>query len=328
MLCKLKLDDEAGRLLALQRYGVLDSDEDHNFDAITALVKDVLGAPIAAVTLVDEHQQWFKSVDGFNVRQAPRSISFCDHTLRAGQPMLIEDARLDPRFANNPLVTGAPRIRSYAGAPLTTPDGYNLGALCAIDFKPRRFSSVGITLLSRFAGLVVDQLELRTLAHRDFLTGAMTRRAFSEAAEAALGRLARRIRPSGVVLFDVDHFKSINDRFGHATGDRALKAIARVCKAELRPADLFGRMGGEEFALFLHDSSAAAALACADRLRRAVQSLRIPDCGPFTISCGVAEARTGASLDLLLAEADAALYVAKNSGRNCTIACNQMAVAA
>ena len=95
MLCKLKLDDEAGRVRALQRYGILDSEEDHNFDAITALVKDVLGAPIAAVTLVDEHQQWFKSVDGFNVRQSPRSVSFCDHTLRAGQPMLIEDARLD-----------------------------------------------------------------------------------------------------------------------------------------------------------------------------------------------------------------------------------------
>lgn len=328
MLCNLKVDDEAGRLSALRRYAILDSEEDRNFDTITRLVKDVLGCPVAAVSLVDAHRQWFKSVDGFPARKAPRGISFCDHTIRDARPMLIEDARTDPRFAANPLVTGAPFIQSYAGAPLTTAEGYNLGALCAIDFKPRRFSQTGIALLSRFAQVVVDQLELRTLAHRDFLTDVLTRRAFTDAVESALDQLERDMRPGALILFDIDHFKTINDEYGHPTGDRVLKAIAEACKAEIRPSDLFARLGGEEFAIFLYGAGSAAALVCAERIRRMVESLALSGCGPFTISCGIAESRAGFSLDLLLAEADVALYSAKRSGRNRSVAGNVMAAAA
>lgn len=328
MLCNLKVDDEAGRLSALRRYGVLDSEEDRNFDSITRLVKEVLGCPIAAVSLVDEERQWFKAVQGIAVHQTPRAVSFCDHTIRDARPMLIEDATADPRFAANPLVTGKPFIRSYAGAPLATPDGYHLGALCAIDFKPRRFSQTGIALLSRFAQIVVDQLELRTLAHRDFLTGILTRRAFTDAAESALDQLTRDVRPGALILFDIDHFKSVNDRYGHPVGDRLLKAIAEACKAEMRPSDLFARLGGEEFAIFLYGADTPSALACAERLRRMIAGLSVAGCSAVTISCGIAEARPGGSLDLLLAEADAALYGAKRSGRNRSVAGSALAAAA
>lgn len=328
MFGTLKLNDEPGRLLALHRYGILDSGADHNFDAITALVKDVLGVPIAAVSLIDEKRQWFKSMNGLESTETPRSLAFCDHSIRAGQPMLIEDSLTDPRFDRHPLVTGEPFIRSYAGAPLTTPDGYNLGALCAIDTKRRRFSPSRIVMLKRFAGLIAEQLELHTLAHRDFLTGALSRRAFTDCAEAALGQILRDDGSGALVLFDVDHFKRVNDRFGHPAGDRVLQAIAETGKSLVRPADLFGRLGGEEFGLFLNGSSSADAFACAERLRLAVSRLEVAGCGPVSVSCGIALARGGASFELLLAEADTALYVAKQSGRNRSVLSGELSVAA
>ena len=124
-----KFEDEAGRLLALRRYGVLDTAREKNFDVITSLVREVLGVPICAISLIDESRQWFKAIVGLNADGTAREFAFCDHTIRSPGCFVVEDAGADPRFAANPLVTGYPKIRSYAGAPLLTPDGYNGGAL-------------------------------------------------------------------------------------------------------------------------------------------------------------------------------------------------------
>ncbi|MDB5658257.1 MAG: diguanylate cyclase [Cypionkella sp.] len=134
-----KLADEEGRLEALRRYDVLDTPPEAPFDRLTELVRSVLGVPIAAVTLVDAERQWFKSIAGLNACETSLEISFCAHAIKKREPLVISDATLDMRFAKNPLVTGDPWIRSYLGIPLETPDGYNVGALCAIDTKPRTF---------------------------------------------------------------------------------------------------------------------------------------------------------------------------------------------
>ena len=173
-----RLLDEPARLAALDRYGILDTPRAEPFDRITSLVRDVLGVPICAVSLVDRERQWFKSTQGIDVTETPRSMSFCSHTILDPGLLVVPNAIDDHRFTNNPLVTGAPHIRSYAGAPLRTPDGYNVGALCAIDTVPRDFSEAQLGILSSFAVLVVDELELRRVAETDHLTGALSRRGF------------------------------------------------------------------------------------------------------------------------------------------------------
>jgi diguanylate cyclase (GGDEF)-like protein len=324
-----KLTDEEGRLLALHRYGVLDSLTEPNFDAITSIVKTLFHVPICAVSLVDQDRQWFKSIQGLPVRETCRSMAFCDHTIRARVPLVVPDAHLDPRFAGNPLVTGDPFIRSYAGAPLQSPDGYNLGSLCVIDREPRGYSAADLAFLEQFARVVVDQLELRTLAHRDFLTGVLTRRAFVDTATSALHQVARAQGSAALLTFDVDHFKAINDGFGHPVGDQVLKRVSRTVSGLLRPADVFGRLGGEEFGLLLPMVGGEEAFGCAERLRLAIAASVGEGQPHATASFGLALVEHPADLDLALAVADGALYAAKRGGRNCTrIASLEQAAAA
>lgn len=314
-----KLNDETGRMMALKRYSVLDSGREQNFDAITSIVCSVFEVPICAVTLVDEKRQWFKSSVGLGVSETPRENGFCDHTIQQRGITHIEDATADPKFAKHPFVTSDPYIRSYTGAPLVAPDGYQLGALCVIDRKPRSFGPEKLTILERFSGLVVDQLGLRTLAHHDCLTGALTRRAFSAEAAAAVCQHSRDGTPAALMAFDLDHFKRINDTHGHGTGDEVLKAVADVCAATLRPGDLFGRLGGEEFCVLLPATDFSSAAICAERLRREIERLAVPS-GKVTASFGLAMIADHSEFDSWLAAADGALYEAKRGGRNRWIA--------
>ncbi|HEX9954982.1 MAG TPA: sensor domain-containing diguanylate cyclase [Allosphingosinicella sp.] len=316
-----QLLDEQGRLAALKRYDVLDSPREGTFDKITALVRDILDVPICVVSLVDRDRQWFKSIQGLDASETPRDIAFCSHTIQKREPMLVPDATADTRFAANPLVTGDPGIRSYAGVPLPTPDGYNLGSLCVIDTRPRSFSEAQVQMLSQFAGLVVNELELRTIARRDFLTGAATRRAFVDAAEKEVDRLKRYGRVSSLLLLDIDHFKRINDQFGHPSGDEVLKAVAESCRAALRPSDMLGRLGGEEFGILLPEIDGGAARAVAERLRMLISRLRFDWARDLrvTASLGAAPLRRAQSADAWMRVTDEALYKAKRDGRDRTV---------
>jgi diguanylate cyclase (GGDEF)-like protein len=312
------LDDEEARLSAVRRAMILDTRPDTAFDRITMLVKTVLNVPIAIVSLVDRDRQWFKSRQGVAIEQTPRELSFCSHTIRQRSPMIIPDATLDERFAGNPLVTGNPFIRSYAGAPLTSPEGYNLGALCAIDVVPRQFQPAHIDLLTNFAALVIDEIELRLIALTDYLTGALTRRAFMAEIDRALARFARSGERSALVALDIDRFKRINDTLGHAAGDQVLQAVSACCGDVMRAEDSLGRIGGEEFCLLLPRADTFEASRVAERLRRAIAELVIPEhpglqvTASFGVSILTAEA-TGPSW---MAQADEALYAAKQGGRN------------
>ena len=313
---ELNTNDEAGRLLALHRYCALDSVNEPNFDSITSLVKDLLGVPICAVSLIDSDEQRFKSIQGSDLTHTPREVAFCDHTIRSSDPLVVPDAEQDERFADNPLVTGDPHVRAYAGAPLTTPDGYNVGALCAIHRRRHDFTPGDVELLQRFAKVVVDQMELKTLAHQDFLTGALSRRAFTDAAVRALNQLRPMNRSATVAVLDVDHFKQINDAHGHPVGDKVLQAIGRCISRDLRSSDLFGRLGGEEFGILFYATTRNEAWHCAERIRQAVEAIDLPDVPRATVSIGLAHVDTDRSLDQALAEADANLYLAKREGRN------------
>lgn len=320
MVEDLKLADEAGRVAALHRYEMLDTPAEEPFDRITKLVQMVLNVPIATVTLIDSDRQWFKSCIGLAGSGTPRDQAFCDHTIRTREPMNIPDATLDSRFADNPAVTGGVHIRSYLGVPLATPDGYNIGALCAIDTRPREFTAEQTAMLASFASLVVDELELRRIAQTDHLTGAATRRGFVHELDKEIARTWRNKRISALVLLDVDHFKKVNDGYGHPAGDAVLRNLAGCIATTLRRGDLLGRLGGEEFGILLPDADVGAAFECAERIRQAVAEkplVQEPELR-VTVSLGVSALSVVKTPDEWMRAADGALYEAKRSGRNRT----------
>ncbi|MDD2669016.1 GAF domain-containing protein, partial [Zoogloea sp.] len=146
--------NEAERIQVLRELLILDTDPEERFDVITVYCQSRFDCAIALVTLVDSDRQWFKSACGLNVRETPRDISFCGHVILQDEVMVINDTLQDPRFADNPLVLGAPFIRFYAGAPLTLSSGHNVGTLCIIDPKPKRLAEEEVAHLEVLARLV------------------------------------------------------------------------------------------------------------------------------------------------------------------------------
>ena len=158
---------EQRRLAALKRVGLLDTPPDERFDRLTRIAQRFYQVPVALVTLVDDQRQWFKSRQGVDFEQTPRSMAFCDHAIRGDKLFIVEDARDDVRFQDNPLVTGPPHIRFYAGIPVREPGGFKLGTLCIIDEVPRRIPEFELDVLRSLASLIEDEIERAYLdSHR------------------------------------------------------------------------------------------------------------------------------------------------------------------
>jgi len=350
MIKPSKPDNEAQRLLALQRYQILDTPRERSFDDLVTIATALCGTHMGAVTLVDQERQWFKARQLLDAPETSRDISFCGHAiLQPDQVMVVEDARTDPRFFDNPVVVDEPHIRFYAGAPLLSSDGLPLGTLCVFDAAPGQLSPGQRDALSALSRQVSLVMELRRYAHEiqqhmtdrawyeqrlaeyndllelqnadlaeqsrtDPLTGLPNRRAMSTALEAAVVDADGHPRATAVVLLDIDHFKTVNDLYGHATGDHVLAELARLLRAHFAGHGLAARYGGEEFVVLMPDTPLATAELQCDFLRMAVADL--PLGLPLTISIGVAAHRHGDAIEQTLARADAALYRAKGEGRN------------
>lgn len=158
--------NELLRLEALDRYNVLDTPRERDFDDIAELASEICGTPIAVVNLIGAGRQFFKAEVGLGVRETPLETSFCGHAILQDDFMLVPDATQDPRFVGNPLVTGDPGLRFYAGALLKTEEGLPLGTLCVLDFKIHTLSDWQIDALKRLARQVMSQLELRLAQQR------------------------------------------------------------------------------------------------------------------------------------------------------------------
>lgn len=150
--------DEAARLRALHALLILDTPPEERFDRVVRFAADELGMPMALVSLVDGERQWFKSRVGLDALETPRDIAFCAHAILQPDTFVVEDAREDERFFDNPLVTGAPFIRFYAGAPLTAPGGARVGTLCVLDSQPRALDAVERAVLEALRTLVNEAL--------------------------------------------------------------------------------------------------------------------------------------------------------------------------
>ena len=152
---------EADRLKALDSYDVLDTPAEAHFDDLVQVAAQICGKPMALISLVDARRQWFKAAKGLDATETPREIAFCAHAIRQDGLFTVEDATLDARFAENPLVTGDPNLRFYSGAPLVTPEGFPVGTLCVLDTKPGQLTPEQRFALEALGRQVVAQLELR-----------------------------------------------------------------------------------------------------------------------------------------------------------------------
>ena len=454
--------DEAERLLALHSAHILDTPHEEAFDRITRLAAQLLRVPIALVSLVDADRQWFKSKLGLEAAQTARDISFCGHAVLQKEPFVISDARADLRFADNPLVTGAPFVRFYAGIPMLSVEGKALGSFCVIDRVVRVLSEAELAALVDLAAMAQEQIERRQLMgasgkiletlreseerHRllignspeaclvtdgtkiifvnpagmrllgaqhseqivgrpqleivaprsrslagqradqayrtlrpnlpiemtwlridgsevdvetstvsytasgevrvqiiacdntigkqyknelekltthDVLTGLPNRALLRDRLEQGIHRWVRQEQGAVVAFLNLDHFKNVNDAFGHSVGDQVLTAVGTVLQASVRKNDTVARIGNDEFVLILEQIEEKELHILLQRLveqiSQPIKALR----QEITISCSIGYCRfpaDGATADALLNAADTAMYRAKDLGR-ATISC-------
>lgn len=311
--------DEAERIEALRALDILDTEAEDRFDRVTRIACQVFSAPIALVSLVDSNRQWFKSRVGVNACETSRDFSFCAHALFEDEVLHVEDALKDERFFDNPLVTGEPWIRFYAGCPLQV-GNYKMGTLCVIDTKPRPFGEEEKRLLTDLAALVEHDLASECRASTDSLTKLANRRGFEAIGRQVLAICARLARPLTLLYFDLDGFKQINDRFGHAEGDRALKTFAGGLESVFRESDAVVRLGGDEFAVLLTDTSPDEAKYAASRLRSWVDEENRTANRGYAICFSAGEVgfdpARHQSVDDMLKEADASMYRDKECRRS------------
>jgi diguanylate cyclase (GGDEF)-like protein len=307
--------DEERRLGALHALNLLDTEPEERFDRITRLAQRVFGTTMATFTLIDSDRQWFKSEVGAAGKEDSRDISFCAHAILDPDTTVIEDARLDERFHDNPLVAGDPNIRFYAGHPVAGPGGEVLGTLCVIDDKPRARADFDTEALREFAAMVEAEVASLSLAIGDGLTGLANRRGFEMLGERLVTAARRLELPLSVIYADLDNMKPINDTYGHESGDLALVEVAEVLESTLRASDLVARLGGDEFCALLVGAASAAAPTLVARVEGVLAERNAAAERPWTlsISLGLAESPPGEEVKLwdLVAAADARMFEAK-----------------
>jgi len=329
---------EAARLLALQRYDLLDQPVEPQFDRLVHLAQGVFGTEEVRIVLLDRERHWMLAEVGSGIRELPRTESFCELVVHSGHPVVISETRSDPRVSSFSVVTAEKGVRFYAGAPLVTPDGEVLGTFCLLGRTPRSLSETEQMGLTMFAELAMHELsntlkllDMKDLVMRDALTALPNRAAFQRQVKtvlsvgAASARTGQLVKEWTVAILDIDRFKLINDTFGHFAGDDLLVEVASRIRALfpvgqdrlLRDSPVFvSRMGGDEFALLLRGDQQQAFL-----LARQLETVFSR---PFLVagqevfvhwSLGLSSTSSGQdTAQRLLTEADTSMYRAKRSG--------------
>ena len=315
------------RLAALYRYGILDTPPEPQFDRLVKLAAHLFDVPIALISFVGEDRQWFKANQGMPFSETLRCESFCAVTIeqQGVGVMVIPDVDRHEQFRTYPVVLGEPYIRSYAGAPLVTPDGQKIGTFCVLSNERRMFTEKEQELLSFFAEMTMaevqrrlDLQDLNETAMRDELTGLPNRVQFRQQLIKACRRADTSGEKVGVGLLDLDGFKKINDTFGHAAGDHLLLEVARRLKETTTTGDVVARLSGDEFVLLLTDVQSV------ENVSLVTKRLEESFAEPFVVedqevfmhwSLGWSVYPDDAhEIDALLGLADAAMYRVKRAG--------------
>ncbi|MDE8558406.1 GGDEF domain-containing protein [Pantoea agglomerans] len=311
--------DEAQRLSQLRALNIMNTPAEERFDRLTRLARRLYDVPIALVSLLEADHQWFKSAQGYKPQGSPRNISFCGHAILQDEIMIVEDAQKDARFYDNPLVTGEPHIRFYAGCPLRAPGGAKMGTLCIIGREPRQFNEEDQATMRDLAAMAEAELVAFQTATCDELTQITNRRGFMTLGQMVLNECLMKNRPASLTFLDLDKFKQINDTLGHREGDRALMDFADAMKVVFKHSDLFARLGGDEFVVLfngLQQQQSEALLAQFDRYLKQ-QSVSLSRRYRLQFSSGVVEfdAAHPQSLEQLLHDSDEQMYLRKKQKR-------------
>lgn len=331
-------EEEAQRLSALLNTNLLDTPIENRFERVTRLLQNTLNMPITLFNLIDEERQWSKSVQGLRDIELPREKSFCTHTIQGNRIMVVNDARHDDRFSHNPLVTGNPNIVFYAGCPVRAPTGEKIGALCAIDRKPRQLQPKEMQILRDLAGVLETELRLDEMkaqvdglenklsaaernARIDTLTRLPNREGIMDVLQREWASARRSNAPVAVIACDVDNLKDINARHGVEEADEALRQLSRILLSAMRYDDVIARTEGGEFLIVLPGCPEARLGEIMERIHMEtlladIETEKGPV--PLTMSFGATALVPDGENEMadLLERADTALGVAKKTGRN------------
>lgn len=313
-----QINAEEERLAALDRLDVLDTPREAGFDAIVRLVRNIFDVPVAIVSVIDAHRQWYKASEGLSNTEVARQDSLCEVTMHQSQALVVPDASEDHRFASNPNVAGEPHVRFYAGVPLRTLDGHVIGTLCAMDFKPRSCTREQVEMLTDLARVAMAEFEMRPLVRTDRLTGLLSWRAFGEEAARSLALARRHELDVSSLALEIDGLDDLVEWRGAAAAEAVLAAVARQCESLLRKTDLVGRSAGAGLVILLPHTDLGGAREVAAKLRAAVAAMPIEVGGApvkFTLSVGAAMMDADMDdIETLLFRADEALLKARRSG--------------
>lgn len=333
--------DEDERLEALGGLGILYSPSEERFDRITKLARKIFDVPIVLVSLVAEDCQWFKSAQGITADQTPREVSFCGHAILSDDALVVPDASVDERFADNPLVTGPPNLRFYAGYPVEY-KGKKLGTLCLIDDQPRTFSASDREDLKSMALWVQNEISLTALSEAqvellkelgaakrlsmiDPLTKTWNRQGMEELLVKEMARSRREQESVSIMTIDIDDFGRVSDEFGQAVADSVLMETAQRIRTAVRPQDLIGRYDSDQFLLFLGDcftnraaGIAQRVLACINEEPVAVGDFSVGISASIGTAC-IARAENGDIQPLLDLAREAMLDARREGGKRARI---------
>ncbi|MFA9218535.1 MAG: diguanylate cyclase [Sphingomonadaceae bacterium] len=323
------------RIAALHRYQILDTPQCEDFTFITELAAKLCGVPYAFISLVDRDRVWVKAATGLALEPLARGDSYCSLAV-LGEPTLeIPDLARDFRTVNMPLTTGEPFMRRYSSVALMSSDAFAIGTLSVMDTKPGQLDEEQqrmLVKLGRQAMALIEQRaatrqlsssvrELEQLAITDELTGLHNRRSMLQKLTFEVARAKRFRTPLSAVMVDIDHFKQINDEFGHHAGDQILANIGRLVRESVRVIDIPCRYGGEQLCVLLPNTPREGAGMFAEKLRAKLAAqlhhagLRVV---AVTASLGVGafDHMDIADAESLLRQAEDALARAKSQGRN------------
>jgi diguanylate cyclase (GGDEF)-like protein len=330
--------NESARLRSLHALGILDTAMEERFQRVTRLATHLFDVPMAAITLIDSERQWFKAVEGLPPDETRRDVAFCAHTVLQNSPLIVPDASCDERFHDNPSVLSDPRIRFYAGYPIRSPDGFPVGSLCVVDRNPRTLNDDQLLDLQDLAAMVENEFrsghmvrvqkqmthdleQARLAALIDPLTRLWNRSGAEELLTRHQQLASKEGRNYHLLALDVDHFKKINDTYGHPVGDEVLKQLAKRIVRSIGPRDFACRFGGEEFLVLLDCDSSSEARDLAEGILKAVRGEPVRSLGCTvnpTLSIGMANAlgQEASGWKSVFQAADQRLYQAKNTGRD------------
>ncbi|MDH5277198.1 MAG: GAF domain-containing protein [Gammaproteobacteria bacterium] len=280
--------NERQRLETLRALNILDTDPEERFDRFTRLAAKLFDVPIALVSLVDANRQWFKSKQGLSVCETSREISFCGHAILGDDVLVIEDATLDERFADNPLVTNDPSIRFYAGYPLTAPDGNNVGTLCIIDRQPRHVSPEELRLLRELGRSIEQEMVALNRATVDEATSLTNLNGFEAMAGYALALCRRMSRPATFLYLNLSSAGATVAGDGPGGLKSVLYEFAQMLLVAFRDSDVIGRIGQHEFGIVLTGAGVEEAEQPIRRIEELVRDYNLRDGQTRTLDFDVA----------------------------------------